>query len=101
MLTKLRNRLTIFKCLFTVVVVTIQITLSDTFILSRSHLSVFTFIQASYWMWTGDISPHDIWNITREEVIFQVRLVTEMIKQHAKVPVFPVIGNHEGVPVNR
>lgn len=58
-------------------------------------------LQASYWMWTGDISPHDIWNITREEVIFQVRLVTEMIKQHAKVPVFPVIGNHEGVPVNR
>lgn len=51
-------------------------------------------------MWTGDIAPHDIWNITREEVIFQIRFVTDLIKQHAKVPVFPVIGNHEGVPVN-
>lgn len=55
---------------------------------------------ASYWMWTGDITPHDIWNITRDEVIFQIRLVTDMIKQHAKVPVFPVLGNHEAVPVN-
>lgn len=53
-------------------------------------------------MWTGDISPHDIWNITRDEVIFQIRLVTDMIKKKAKsIPVFPVIGNHEGVPVNR
>jgi sphingomyelin phosphodiesterase len=56
--------------------------------------------QASYWMWTGDIAPHDIWNITREEVIFQIRLVTDLVKNHAKVPVYPVIGNHEGVPVN-
>ena len=52
-------------------------------------------------MWTGDISPHDIWNITKEEVIYQIRLVTDLVKQYAKVPVLPVIGNHEGVPVNR
>ena len=52
-------------------------------------------------MWTGDIAPHDIWNVTREEVIFQIRLVTDLIKEYAKgVRVFPVIGNHEGVPVN-
>ena len=63
------------------------------------HISA-THPDAAYWMWTGDITPHDIWNITRDEVLFQIRLVTDLIKQHAKVPVFPVIGNHEAVPVN-
>lgn len=63
------------------------------------HISA-THPEASYWMWTGDIAPHDIWNQTRDEVLFQIRLVTDLIKQHAKVPVFPVIGNHEAVPVN-
>lgn len=52
-------------------------------------------------MWTGDVAPHDIWNVTRHEVISQMKLVTGLIKQYARVPVYPVIGNHEGVPVNR
>lgn len=56
--------------------------------------------KAEYWMWTGDISPHDIWNITRAEVLYQIRLTTDMFKQYAKATVFPVIGNHEGIPVN-
>lgn len=30
-----------------------------------------------------------------------MKLVTNLIKQYARVPVYPVIGNHEGVPVNR
>lgn len=51
-------------------------------------------------MWTGDIAPHDIWNITKGEIVYQLRLVSNMIKEYSKVPVFPVIGNHEGVPVN-
>lgn len=51
-------------------------------------------------MWTGDISPHDIWNITKAEVIYQIRLTTEMFKQYSNVNVYPVIGNHEGIPVN-
>ncbi|KAH9405515.1 Sphingomyelin phosphodiesterase [Tyrophagus putrescentiae] len=55
---------------------------------------------AEYWMWTGDVAPHDIWNVTRREVISQMKLVTGLIKQYARVPVYPVIGNHEGVPVN-
>ncbi|RWS17270.1 sphingomyelin phosphodiesterase-like protein 2, partial [Dinothrombium tinctorium] len=55
---------------------------------------------ADYWMWTGDIAPHDIWNVTRSEVLSQIALVTSLMKQYVKVPVLPVIGNHEGVPVN-
>ncbi|XP_054158127.1 sphingomyelin phosphodiesterase-like [Oppia nitens] len=55
---------------------------------------------ALYWMWTGDIAPHDIWNVTRHEVLSQIKLVTNLMKQYIRVPVYPVIGNHEGVPVN-
>lgn len=57
---------------------------------------------AEYWLWTGDISPHDIWNITKEEALSHVRLVTKMIRDYSNgLPVFPVIGNHEAHPVNR
>ena len=52
-------------------------------------------------MWTGDVAPHDIWNVTKPEVLSQMKLVTNLIKQYARVPVYPVIGNHEGIPVNR
>lgn len=52
-------------------------------------------------MWTGDIAPHDIWNVSRHEVLSQIKLVTNLMKQYTRVPVYPVIGNHEGVPVNR
>ncbi|XP_015781051.1 uncharacterized protein LOC107359115 [Tetranychus urticae] len=55
---------------------------------------------ARYWMWTGDIAPHDVWNITRKEVISQIKLITNMFKRFSRVPVYPVIGNHESVPVN-
>lgn len=57
---------------------------------------------AEYWLWTGDISPHDIWNISKSEAASHVRLVTKMIREYSNgLPVFPVIGNHEAHPVNR
>lgn len=56
---------------------------------------------AEYWLWTGDISPHDIWNISKAESANHVRLVTKMVRQYSNgLPVFPVIGNHEAHPVN-
>lgn len=57
--------------------------------------------QVDYWLWTGDIGPHDIWNSSRNEILNHVRYITHLIKQYASVPVFPVIGNHEGFPANR
>lgn len=52
--------------------------------------------------WTGDLQPHDIWNQTREESLSILRLTTEMIfRTFPNVPVFPSLGNHEAVPVNR
>lgn len=57
---------------------------------------------AEYWLWTGDISPHDIWNITKLEAANHVRLVSKMVRDYSNgLPVFPVIGNHEAHPVNR
>ncbi|XP_025016767.1 sphingomyelin phosphodiesterase-like [Tetranychus urticae] len=53
-----------------------------------------------YWLWTGDIGPHDIWNSSRNEILNHVRYITHLIKQYSSVPVFPVIGNHEGFPAN-
>lgn len=67
----------------------------------RTDYTNHSLLQAEYWLWTGDVAPHDIWNVTRKEVISQMKLVTNLIKQYARVPVYPVIGNHEGVPVNR
>ncbi|KAG9509932.1 Sphingomyelin phosphodiesterase, partial [Fragariocoptes setiger] len=55
---------------------------------------------SEYWIWTGDIAPHDIWNVTRSEVIHQIRLISGMMKEYSSGPVFPVVGNHESVPVN-
>ncbi|KAI1300259.1 Sphingomyelin phosphodiesterase [Halotydeus destructor] len=55
--------------------------------------------EAQYWIWTGDIGPHDHFS-TKEEIISHVRLVTQLVKQYAKVPVIPVIGNHETSPAN-
>jgi hypothetical protein len=56
---------------------------------------------AEYWLWTGDISPHDIWNITKAEAANHVRLVTKLVRTYSNgLPVFPVIGNHEAHPVN-
>lgn len=57
---------------------------------------------AEYWIWTGDISPHDIWNISKAEAANHVRLVSKLVREYSNgLPVFPVIGNHEAHPVNR
>ena len=60
----------------------------------NSILSILYF-QAEYWIWTGDIGPHDHFS-TREEVITHIRVVGQLVKKYSKVPVIPCIGNHEG-----
>ncbi|XP_054161041.1 sphingomyelin phosphodiesterase-like [Oppia nitens] len=56
-----------------------------------------------YIIWTGDIVAHDVWNTTRDIIINGSRSLTQLINQHianGKL-VFPVVGNHEGLPVNQ
>lgn len=51
--------------------------------------------------WTGDNPPHDVWLSTREENINNSAFLTQILKKaFGDIPVFPCIGNHEGVPVN-
>lgn len=51
---------------------------------------------------TGDLPPHDIWEYNRNETLAHIRFMTWMVKEHAKgTQVYPVIGNHEAVPINR
>ncbi|RWS17697.1 sphingomyelin phosphodiesterase-like protein 2, partial [Dinothrombium tinctorium] len=53
-----------------------------------------------YWLWSGDVGPHDVANTSREEVITHIRVLTYLLKQYSPVPILPVVGNHEGVPTN-
>lgn len=56
----------------------------------------------SYWLMTGDLPPHDIWEYNRNESLAHIRFMTWLINQYSKeTAVLPVIGNHEAVPINR
>ncbi|CAI8030322.1 Sphingomyelin phosphodiesterase [Geodia barretti] len=51
--------------------------------------------------WTGDLPAHYVWNQTRENQLYIMDTLCDMMKQYLpdKI-VFPSLGNHEGVPVN-
>lgn len=56
----------------------------------------------SYWLMTGDLPPHDIWEYSRNETIAHIKFSSWLIDHYSKdIGVFPVIGNHEAVPINR
>ena len=56
-----------------------------------------------YLLFTGDYIAHDVWNTTKNEIIATTRKLNGMFRQ--SIPknkiVIPVIGNHEGYPVNQ
>ena len=56
-----------------------------------------------YIIWTGDIVAHDVWNTTKQTIINGSRSLTSMVNKYISNGklVFPVIGNHEGLPVNQ
>ena len=59
--------------------------------------------QYQYLLFTGDYIAHDVWNTTKEEIIATTRQLNTVFRQNiptGKV-VIPVIGNHEGNPVNQ
>ncbi|KAI1286851.1 Sphingomyelin phosphodiesterase [Halotydeus destructor] len=57
---------------------------------------------AWFWLWTGDIAPHNVWSITRAEVREVIHIATDQFEMYRKkgVRVFPLLGNHEGVAIN-
>jgi len=54
-------------------------------------------------LWTGDNSPHDVWENDNQEVSGATINITMMIKDAFKgtnISVYPIIGNHDTWPVN-
>ncbi|XP_046645796.1 sphingomyelin phosphodiesterase-like [Daphnia pulicaria] len=54
-----------------------------------------------YIIWTGDLTPHDVWSTAKDENIMIIdRLMTLVAQYFPGVPVYPTLGNHESHPVN-
>lgn len=54
-------------------------------------------------LWTGDILPHNVWSTSKEQIRETATEWTRMFREflgNAGVPVVPVLGNHEELPVN-
>ncbi|RWS14173.1 sphingomyelin phosphodiesterase-like protein 2, partial [Dinothrombium tinctorium] len=55
-----------------------------------------------YIMYTGDTLPHLIWNASKAITVEEIRTLTAILRKYLanSTLFFPVIGNHEGLPVN-
>ncbi|XP_046910955.2 sphingomyelin phosphodiesterase-like [Dermatophagoides farinae] len=54
-----------------------------------------------YILWTGDIPPHDIWNQTKQSQLEYIDIAGHLFdKYFSHVPIYPVVGNHESLPMN-
>src|SRR5699024_8771486 len=55
-----------------------------------------------YIIWTGDIPAHDIWNQTKESQLQLITIASDLFdKYFGHIPIYPVVGNHESLPMNR
>lgn len=55
-----------------------------------------------YAIFTGDIPPHDVWDVSRDSAVTMEQYLADTFKAtFADVPLFPAVGNHETVPVNQ
>ena len=63
---------------------------------------MFCHAQIDYILWTGDLPAHDIWNQSQEgQVSILFRLSDIFQKYFPGIPVFPAVGNHDTLPVDR
>ena len=52
--------------------------------------------------WTGDLPAHNVWNQTRTEQLEILKLLSTQIRLFlGNKMIYPTLGNHESVPVNR
>lgn len=55
-----------------------------------------------YIIWTGDIPPHDIWKQTKQSQLNYMEIAGKLFdKYFSHIPIYPVVGNHESLPMNR
>ena len=66
----------------------------DLFLKDLSKLKVDAII------WTGDNTPHDIWQQTQSYNVNFTNLLAQRIREHTNATVLPAMGNHESWPVN-
>lgn len=50
-------------------------------------------------IWTGDNTPHDIWQQSQSYNLNYTTILSEKLKE-LNVPIIPAMGNHESYPVN-
>ncbi|XP_046635576.1 sphingomyelin phosphodiesterase-like [Daphnia pulicaria] len=54
---------------------------------------------AAYIIWTGDLAPHNVWSTNKEENIYVIERLMNLIQQYfPKTPVYATLGNHEAHP---
>lgn len=51
-------------------------------------------------IWTGDNTPHDIWQQTHSYNINYTVWISNLLRKHTNVTIVPTMGNHESSPVN-
>lgn len=52
--------------------------------------------------YTGDIIDHGVWETTEERITTSItRIYGEMSNVFGDIPIYPILGNHEGQPVNQ
>ena len=45
---------------------------------------------------TGDLPPHNVWNQSRDEQLFSLKTINELLsKTFPKKSFYPAVGNHE------
>ncbi|CAG2116790.1 unnamed protein product, partial [Medioppia subpectinata] len=49
--------------------------------------------------WTGDVTPHDTWQDSKEGILSASKIITSYLKKYSKSPVIVSLGNHMAVPV--
>eukprot|EP00826_Nyctotherus_ovalis_P050693 TRINITY_DN6247_c0_g2_i11.p1 TRINITY_DN6247_c0_g2~~TRINITY_DN6247_c0_g2_i11.p1 ORF type:complete len:321 (-),score=31.76 TRINITY_DN6247_c0_g2_i11:217-1179(-) len=59
-------------------------------------------IKPDFYLWLGDNTPHDVWNIdTRDHIEPEKKITEQFVKVHKYDgigKVYPIVGNHEGMP---
>lgn len=54
-----------------------------------------------YVYFTGDIVSHRLWETNKVDNEESITRIFKLLKKYIKIPVYPVLGNHEAHPVNQ
>lgn len=59
-------------------------------------------VKPEFYIWLGDNTPHDIWNLNITEHMDPGKITTDWFTKEFNYggigKVYPVVGNHEGMP---